>query len=555
MTSRVTTPDILGNMLTGKAEPELVHLNSIKTNGSTQMRAGLNADTVAEYREAMQESGWGDFPPIVTFYDGSIHWLADGFHRLAAWQSVGVSVSDSKVPAIVKTGGQRDAILYAASANAVHGLRRTNADKRRAVEVLLRDEEWRQWSDQEIARRCAVDPKTVGTIRREMYPPTLEIPESTMRTGADGRTINTANIGANRPARLSDGDLTTIVQTWMAGFWRRPWPENPSHTNGTFWQEITAWMRENVPQPWQESDLKAAIKRLHYAHVQQWKTPAANQPAPPANDFASVLVLEGIVRSVWDALNPTIDAVTDKKLAQTARMDAINKAGQFWNQCKAAMGDDIRAYRHADLQQAIENVCSEKERTVRQAQPWAPPGIGARMPVTPTPTTQPAARPASARMSVPEIEAIVRSAASFATAADLRAEAKAMRGAAWRSILNQAGNVLYQDVAAAMNAVADQLEPVQTDALEQQNPADFGITFPDPTANLAAAEEAAAAKLRQMQIEGVRDDLNTALEALTRFGDLTGKHTETLLAGRELRRLLAMLDAERLVNVQLPQAA
>ena len=161
-------------------------------------------------------------------------------------------------------------------------------------------------------------------------------------------------------------------------------------------------------------------------------------------------------------------------------------------------------------------------------------------------------------MTPPEIEALVRSAAGFATAADLRAEAKAMRGAAWRSILNQAGNVLYQDVAAAMNAVADQLEPVQTDALEQQNPADFGITFPDPdtrAANLAAAEEAAAAKLRQMQIEGVRDDLNTALEALTRFGDLTGKHTETLLAGRELRRLLAMLDAERLVNVQLPQAA
>jgi len=161
-------------------------------------------------------------------------------------------------------------------------------------------------------------------------------------------------------------------------------------------------------------------------------------------------------------------------------------------------------------------------------------------------------------MSALEIEALVRSAASFATAADLRAEATAMRGPAWRSILNQAGNVLYQDVAAAMNAVADQLEPVQTDALEQQNPVDFGITVPDPdlsAVNQAAAEEAAAAKLRQMQIEGVRDDLNTALEALTRFGDLTGKHTETLLAGRELRRLLAMLDAERLVNVQLPQAA
>lgn len=407
-----------------------------------------------------------------------------------------------------------------------------------------------------------LSPTVLGMLASPSVPE--EAVQAVVDAAGDGKVSVAAAkeiIAEHKPARLSDGDLTTIVQTWMAGFWRRPWPENPSHTNGTLWQELTAWMRENVPQPWQESDLKTAIKRLHYAHVQQWSTSAANRPAAPAStspDFASVLVLEGIVRHVWDALNPTIDAATDKKLAQTARMDAINKAGQFWNQCKAAMGDDIRAYRHADLQQAIENVCSEKERTVRQAQPWTPPGLGQRLPVTPAPTTQPAPQPVPTRMTPPEIEALVRSAASFATAADLRAEAKAMRGPVWRSILSQAGNVLYQDVAAAMNAVADQLEPVQTDALEQQNPADFGITFPDPdtrAANLAAAEEAAAAKLRQMQIEGVRDDLNTALEALTRFGDLTGKHTETLLAGRELRRLLAMLDAERLVNVQLPQAA
>jgi hypothetical protein len=34
------------------------------------------------------------------------------------------------------------AVLYAADANAAHGLRRTNANKRHAVTVLLDDDEW-----------------------------------------------------------------------------------------------------------------------------------------------------------------------------------------------------------------------------------------------------------------------------------------------------------------------------------------------------------------------------------------------------------------------------
>jgi hypothetical protein len=38
-------------------------------------------------------------------------------------------------------------VLHSAGANAMHGLRRTNADKRRTVMLLLQDEEWAAWSD------------------------------------------------------------------------------------------------------------------------------------------------------------------------------------------------------------------------------------------------------------------------------------------------------------------------------------------------------------------------------------------------------------------------
>ena len=74
-------------------------------------------------------------------------------------------------------------------------LRRSNADKRRAVETLLADEEWRGWSDREIAKRAGVDPKFVGNLRREQ-PVTVDRPQSPApRKTSDGRVMNTANIG------------------------------------------------------------------------------------------------------------------------------------------------------------------------------------------------------------------------------------------------------------------------------------------------------------------------------------------------------------------------
>jgi hypothetical protein len=76
-----------------------------------------------------------------------------------------IRIPPGKAPCEIRQGSLRDAILFACGANAVHGLRRTNKDKRRAVRTLLKDPEWSQWTDVEIARRCAVDPKTVAAHR------------------------------------------------------------------------------------------------------------------------------------------------------------------------------------------------------------------------------------------------------------------------------------------------------------------------------------------------------------------------------------------------------
>lgn len=134
-----------------------INLKTIRIDGGTQSRVALNESVVAEYIECLPA-----LPPIVIFFDGSDHWLADGFHRYHAYLKAG----KASIPADVHTGTRRDAKLYSAGANWSHGLRRTNDDKRRTVAMLLEDAEWAEWSDRKIADACGVSVSFVGAIRR-----------------------------------------------------------------------------------------------------------------------------------------------------------------------------------------------------------------------------------------------------------------------------------------------------------------------------------------------------------------------------------------------------
>jgi len=139
---------------------------TICLDAGTQPRAEIDSQVIQEYAEAMKAGA--KFPPVVVFSNGGDErWLADGFHRVWAAQLAKLSL----IEATIRKGSKREAVLYAVGSNAEHGLRRTNADKRRAVMILLRDEEWRGWSDREIARRCAVSHLLVGNLRRELAPP------------------------------------------------------------------------------------------------------------------------------------------------------------------------------------------------------------------------------------------------------------------------------------------------------------------------------------------------------------------------------------------------
>ncbi len=140
-----------------------IPLRSIKMDAGIQQRAPmLNSVVVAEYAEAMKAGA--QFPPITIFTDGNINWLADGFHRVEAAEEVGANA----IAAEIRQGTRRDAMLFGCSANRTHGLRRARADVRRAIETLLKDDEWGAWSDRAIAEKVGTSHPTVAAVRLEI---------------------------------------------------------------------------------------------------------------------------------------------------------------------------------------------------------------------------------------------------------------------------------------------------------------------------------------------------------------------------------------------------
>lgn len=166
-------------------------VSQIKTDGGTQPRATINRSVVKDYAADMLRGD--DLSAVDVFYDGEVYWLADGFHRIEA-----AKLCDRQEIAVsIKQGTQRDAILYSVGANATHGFRRSNEDKRRAVKKLLDDSEWSQWSDNEIARRCKVSHTFVSNLRKDF---TCNVASEKCKYRTKHGTITTmktANIGSN----------------------------------------------------------------------------------------------------------------------------------------------------------------------------------------------------------------------------------------------------------------------------------------------------------------------------------------------------------------------
>jgi len=172
---------------------------------------GVDIVLVQSYADDM-ESG-AVFPAVEIVSDGQSCWLVDGQHRLEAVKKLEHEI----ISANVTEGDYRDALLKSCATNAEHGKPRTNEDKRQKVLMLLEDEEWKNWSDREIARQCKVGHPLVGELRN---PTGISSSEKTERTYVTkhGTTaiMNTTNIGGNDNGKLVQTEIEPIISAEAA---------------------------------------------------------------------------------------------------------------------------------------------------------------------------------------------------------------------------------------------------------------------------------------------------------------------------------------------------
>lgn len=181
-----------------------VKLDDITIDAATQQRVCVDTSpaidaVVAEYFQSLTDGC--RFPPIILYTDGTTTWMADGHLRYRAYRRLGVI----EVAADVRKGSLRDAILHSVGANASHGLRRTNADKRRAVTTLLKDAEWGQWSNRMIAEKCGVSDMLVGTVKDQLQD-SCGSPPPAKTKGRDGKLRkpkSRAELAKARKARIA----------------------------------------------------------------------------------------------------------------------------------------------------------------------------------------------------------------------------------------------------------------------------------------------------------------------------------------------------------------
>lgn len=188
--------------------PKTIQIDSLTIDPRLQTRAGgNNPEWVTTLADAYQR---GDvLPPVRCVEDCDHLWLAGGFQRVEALQSIGAT----EVDAVITKGTFDDALLISLQDNAKHGLTRTDDDKRRAVEIMLSHGEWKDWSTNSIAERLNLSWSFVDKIRTELGPKPTEVKFE--REGKPG-TMDTAKIGKNSQAAPPPAEPTSRVRSGAA---------------------------------------------------------------------------------------------------------------------------------------------------------------------------------------------------------------------------------------------------------------------------------------------------------------------------------------------------
>lgn len=128
-----------------------------------QSRVQTDPGLITEYEENLKNNI--PMPPAQGMMDESGNvYVFDGIHTTSARNNRG----EEAVPVLLRLGSRTEAEMEASRANATHGAKRTPADKRHAVELLLRNSELCARSNNWLAATAAVSPQLVESVREAL---------------------------------------------------------------------------------------------------------------------------------------------------------------------------------------------------------------------------------------------------------------------------------------------------------------------------------------------------------------------------------------------------
>lgn len=194
-----------------------VALAEIEMDTGIQCRASIDPAVVSDYAEQMRAGE--QFPAVELFGKPARYWIGDGWHRIMAAKQIG----EPTILANQHDGGRHDALKCALAANAKHGQRRTNADKRRCVEIAVA--EFASLSSRAIGALCGVDHTYVLKVKG---PSDQVVTNTTSRvSGSDGKQY---------PAKRSAPTMTETAEPEPSLPTKKPVKERV--------QDIAAMLRE-----------------------------------------------------------------------------------------------------------------------------------------------------------------------------------------------------------------------------------------------------------------------------------------------------------------------
>ena len=166
-----------------------IFLEDVDVEHSPMVRAELRPEVIEEYA-GIYKKDKKKLPQIDVFWEaGSKKYLiGDGMHRLYAMRSLSLKATQANV----HSGVFEDALKFALMANEKHGIRRSQADKRKAVEEAIK--QWPKISNAQIATLAMVDDHTVKAVRDWMEEQGSVAPEP----------VRESKDGAKRPATTSE---------------------------------------------------------------------------------------------------------------------------------------------------------------------------------------------------------------------------------------------------------------------------------------------------------------------------------------------------------------